>query len=150
MNRQLPPKNAAAGMKPYKHTTLTYQSGCQKITPPHVLYTLSQSVCEKSGQKIVRNKRWRDVREGRDKRVAGMQNHSAFERACTLMSVSTRVPSGIPPQLFLPSCHSNHHLYACAPVSGECIKSTSRLAETAQSTPQSCATTASSELCGQS
>lgn len=91
----------------------------------HIQYTLPQSVWKRQRragerEREVRNKRWRDVRERGDKHVARLQNHSVSERACVLMSVSMCVPPGIPPLLFLPSCHGNHHPYACVHVFGEC------------------------------
>lgn len=56
------------------------------------------------------------------------------------------VPSAIPPLLFLPSCHSNHHPCACVCLGN--VKSKPRQAETALSTPQSHTLPLSSELCG--
>lgn len=58
------------------------------------------------------------------------------------------VPSVIPTLLFLPSCHSNHHPYACVCVCLVNVKSMQRQAETALSTPRSCTLPLSSELYG--
>ena len=145
-------------MKPQKRTAFTYQSGCRQITPSETHTVHIHTKCVKEGQRAserqreVRNKRWRNVRDGGDKCVPRLQNHSAPERDCVSMSVCMcmRVCVHARASVFLCLYSSPSLFYYFCPVAMATtilmlvcmclgnVKLMSRLAETALSTPQSC------------
>lgn len=114
-------QTSAAGMKPYKHTTLSYQSGCQWITlsDTHTVFTMTRCGGKNESRASGRG---RKRARGRDGSMSGREetnvlkdfkNHSASERVCVLMSMCapSRPSSTIfaqlpwqPPSLSLCAC----------------------------------------------
>lgn len=76
-------QTSAAGMKPYKHTTLSYQSGCQWITlsDTHTVFTKTRCGGENESRASGRERKragWKHVRRGGDKRVERLQKSLGF------------------------------------------------------------------------
>lgn len=79
-------QTSAAGMKPYKHTTLSYQSGCQWITlsDTHTVFTKTRcggkkrEQSKRKGKKESSREGWKHVRMGGHKRVERLQKSHSF------------------------------------------------------------------------
>lgn len=73
---------SAAGIKPYKHAALAYQSGCQQITPPdwhtsahaHKVWEREREA-RVQGSEGSRNKR----RETRDEETSGREETNVWQ-----------------------------------------------------------------------
>lgn len=103
----------AAGIKPYKHATLSYQSGCQQITVWHTRSTQQHKGCETAA--ATRASEWREKKTERCRREETnvwkeCRNRWASEGG--LPDDECVLTPPLPPLLFFHSCHSNHRSHA--------------------------------------
>ncbi len=149
-------QTSAAGMTPYKYTTLTYQSRCQQITlsDTHTVHTPTKCVKETEesgwkrvggeGQKMERCQRREETNVWQDCKIIQLLRGLACWWVCLCAH-----PHSSLPYYFCPVAMATIILMPVCMCLGN-VKSTLRFAEIALSTPESGALRLSSELHGES